>query len=264
MRAGYPVMESQPRQCRANGRTFVESGNQPQPQPNIVVTEPRANQEVGLPLTIKGEARVFENTFSYRLRNADGSTLVEGFGTANAPDIGQYGPFTVTLNYPRPTSSAGTVEVFNYSARDGSEENKVSIPVRFQNVASATVKVFFGSRTQDPNGERCAQVYAVDRRIPQTAAVARAAVEELLRGPSVDERARGYFTNINDGVEIRGVTILNGTATVDLSETVQQNVGGSCRVQAIRAQLTETLKQFPTVQRVVIAVNGRTDDILQP
>jgi len=35
-------------------------------------------------------------------------------------------------------------------------------------------------------------------------------------------------------------------------------------VTAIRAQITETLKQFPTVENVVISIDGRTEDILQP
>jgi len=45
---------------------------------------------------------------------------------------------------------------------------------------------------------------------------------------------------------------------------LQYQVGGSCRVSAIRAQIIETLKQFSTVKNVVISINGRTEDILQP
>jgi len=41
-------------------------------------------------------------------------------------------------------------------------------------------------------------------------------------------------------------------------------VGGSCRVAAISAQIMETLKQFPTVKDVIISINSRTEDILQP
>jgi len=35
-------------------------------------------------------------------------------------------------------------------------------------------------------------------------------------------------------------------------------------VAAIRAQIRETLKQFPTVDEVIISIDGRTEDILQP
>ena len=33
---------------------------------------------------------------------------------------------------------------------------------------------------------------------------------------------------------------------------------------AIRVQITETLEQFPTVDSVIISIDGRTEDILQP
>jgi V8-like Glu-specific endopeptidase len=36
------------------------------------------------------------------------------------------------------------------------------------------------------------------------------------------------------------------------------------RVTAVRAQITETLRQFDTVNNVVISVEGRTEDVLQP
>ena len=60
------------------------------------------------------------------------------------------------------------------------------------------------------------------------------------------------------------MTIADETAKVDFDETMEKGMGGSCRVSAIRAQITETLKQFSTVKDVIISVNGRTEDILQP
>jgi len=41
-------------------------------------------------------------------------------------------------------------------------------------------------------------------------------------------------------------------------------VGGSCRVSAIRAEIIQTLKQFSTIKEVIISINNRTEDILQP
>jgi len=35
-------------------------------------------------------------------------------------------------------------------------------------------------------------------------------------------------------------------------------------VGSIRSQIESTLKQFPSVKQVIISVDGRTDDILQP
>jgi spore germination protein GerM len=40
--------------------------------------------------------------------------------------------------------------------------------------------------------------------------------------------------------------------------------GGSARVDMIRQQITQTLKQFPTVNEVRIAIEGETEGVLQP
>ena len=78
------------------------------------------------------------------------------------------------------------------------------------------------------------------------------------------EKEQGFLTNINEGVKIQSLVIEEGIAKVDFDEQLEYQVGGSCRVEAIRAEITETLKQFETVSDVIISINGRTEDILQP
>lgn len=125
------------------------------------------------------------------------------------------------------------------------------------------VKVFFNNSNLDPEFS-CNKVFPVEREIPKTQAVARAALEELLKGSTETEKSEGFFTSINPGVKIQKLVIENRTAKVEFDEQLEFHVGGSCRVAAIRAQITETLKQFPTVNEVVISIDGRTEDILQP
>lgn len=229
---------------------------------NIVVFEPDPNDGVGLPLVITGRARVFENTLSYRLTDGNGVVLAEGFTTADAPDIGQFGEFEITANYDEPATDAGTLKVFNYSARDGSEENVVSIPVSFADVDALTLVVYFST---DATADDCQTVAAVERRVARTQAVARAAIEELLKGPAVDESADGYTTSIPSGVRLVDISITDGVATVEFSKELDESVGGSCRVSVIRSQIEETLKQFSSVDSVVINVEGKsTDEVLQP
>jgi spore germination protein GerM len=110
----------------------------------------------------------------------------------------------------------------------------------------------------------CNKVFPVEREIIKTEAPARAALEELLKGATDKEKSEGFFTNINPGIKIQKLTIQEGTAKVDFDEQLEFRVGGSCRVAAIRAQITQTLKQFPSVQNVIISIDGRTEDILQP
>jgi spore germination protein GerM len=53
-------------------------------------------------------------------------------------------------------------------------------------------------------------------------------------------------------------------ATASFSQEIRAYGGGSARVQIIRAQITQTLLQFPTVQEVQIAVEGEVETALQP
>lgn len=131
------------------------------------------------------------------------------------------------------------------------------------NSETMQVNVFFGGR-QALEGEECTTVYPLERQIPKTSVVARAALEELLKGPTASEKNSGYYSSINDGVMVQKLIIENGVAKVDFDKRLEEAVGGSCRVTVIRTQITQTLKQFPTVKEVVISIDGRTEDILQP
>lgn len=127
-----------------------------------------------------------------------------------------------------------------------------------------TVKVFFNNTIFDPGLTDCSKVYPVNRQITSTQAVGRAALEQLLEGLISGESDNGYLTNLNTGIKIQKLAIENGVAKVDFNEQLQYQVGGSCRTAAITAQITETLKQFPTVKQVIISIDGATEDILQP
>ncbi len=252
-------MESHPRQCRAGDVTFTETLPA---EGNIRLTSPRADETVGLPFVAEGTARVFENNVNWRLRDADGTVLAEGFATATG-DVGEFGPFSVRVSYPQPRGTSGTFEVFATSAEDGTEQDRVSVPVRFAPTQSQDVRVFFGSTAQDPGALRCDVAYPVTRRIARTDAPARAAIEELLAGPTARESREGYTTSIPAGVTVRALTIRDGLARIDFSEELRAAAGGSCRVNAVRAQIERTLLQFPTVSRVEILVGGQPD-VLEP
>ena len=126
------------------------------------------------------------------------------------------------------------------------------------------VLAYFSNSEKSPEFLECTEVYPVKREVLKTPAVARAAVEELLKGPTAEEKTQGYLTSINPSVKIQSLTIEGNTAKVDFDPQLEFQIGGSCRVAAIRAQITQTLKQFPAVNEVIISIDGRTEDILQP
>lgn len=227
---------------------------------NMIVTSPTANERIGLPLVIKGSARVFENTFNYRLLDSDGTELAEGYSTANAPDIGEFGPFIVTTSYNAPTGTIGTLEVFSYSAKDGAVIDLVTLPVEFPSVESMVIKTFW---TNAETSGLCSSVTATERRVAKSAAVGYTALTELLAGPNTPESSAQLATSIPPFVTIKSLTINDGVAKVEFSKSLES--GGSCRVTSIRAQIESTLKQFPTVTSVIINTEGRSPaESLQP
>lgn len=129
---------------------------------------------------------------------------------------------------------------------------------------SMTVRAYFGSKKIDPASTRCDLVYPVSRIVPRSSTVGRAALAALLTGPTPAEVAAGVFTSINPGVKLQSLTIAGGVARANFSQELGTEVGGACLTSAIRAQVTETLKQFSTVQSVVISIDGVSEGILEP
>jgi germination protein M len=92
-------------------------------------------------------------------------------------------------------------------------------------------------------------VAPVARSVPHTEAVARAALEQLLAGPTAAERDAGFDTDVPGAAELRGLTIAGGTATADFAKPF-----GEARKRL--AQVVYTLTQFPSVSRVRVELDG--------
>ena len=137
---------------------------------------------------------------------------------------------------------------------EGQEEGRESVTELF---------VYFSNNNLDPEIS-CNKTFAVARLVPRTQSVLKAAIEELLKGPAPAEAKLGFGTLINPGVTINSVNISGNTATIDFSPKLDENMGGSCRVAAIRSQITNTAKQFANIKNVIISINGESELILQP
>ncbi len=235
---------------------------------DIKITTPQPNDIISSPLTIKGEARgswFFEAVFPVKLLDGNGNIIASGPAQAQKDWMTQdFVPFKVVLEFTSSVTQNGTI-VFANDNPSGLPQNekKFEIPIRFIPAETMRIKVYFNNSNMDPEFS-CNKVFPIERDIIKTEGVARAALEELLKGPTENEKKQGFFTTINAGVKIQKLTIDDGIAKVDFDEQLEYQVGGSCRVSAIRAEIRETLKQFPTVKDVVISINGRTEYILQP
>ena len=260
---------------------WVKHGNPSAPQPNqacgevtnkiqpdIVIYSPQRGQTIQSPLTVKGEARgnwYFEAVFPIRLVDDKGNELAAGQARTTGDWMtDQLVPFTASISFNSGSAQNGILVLKNDNPSGMPEKEKqASVPVNFNPQETTKVKVYFNNSQLDLEAS-CNKVFAVERGVSKTSAVGRAALEELLKGPTVSEKGSGFFTSINSGVKIQGLSIENGAAKADFDKQLESAVGGSCRVAAIRAQITQTLKQFPTVKEVIISINGRTEDILQP
>ena len=234
----------------------------------IVIFTPKVNSEINSPFKIEGKVRgywLFEATMPISLLDSQGEELVIGYVQAIEDWMTEdFVRFKGELSFVSEKEEEGAL-VFRNDNPSGLPENdkEFRMPVRIALSETMKVKIFFNNSRMDPEFS-CNKVFPTEREIPKTQAVARAALEELLKGPTEKEKSEDFFTNINPGVKIQSLIIENGTAKVDFDEQLEFQVGGSCRVSAIRAQIVETIKQFPTVENVIISINGRTEDVLQP
>ena len=117
--------------------------------------------------------------------------------------------------------------------------------------ATTSVTVYF------TRGERVAPVSRTVTRVPR---IGSAALEQLLAGPTAAEAAAGYRTQIPDGTRLRGLTVADGLAVVDLSGEFEA-AGGTLAMTLRLAQVACTLDVFPTVDGVRFAVDGEVVEV---
>jgi germination protein M len=99
------------------------------------------------------------------------------------------------------------------------------------------------------------EIGAAARQVAVDEGVERAAVEELLTGPSDAESQNVLGTAIPEETTLNDVGIEDGVATVDLSEEFDDG-GGSAGMFMRLAQVVFTLTQFPSVTGVQFELDG--------
>jgi nucleoid-associated protein YgaU len=98
--------------------------------PPRAIRQPQAFDIVDDPIKVSGVGTGFEATFAARVRDADGTELTQV--TIMAGGTGIWANFHELIALPSvPSTPQGTLEVFEFSAKDGSEVGKVTIPITF-------------------------------------------------------------------------------------------------------------------------------------
>lgn len=209
------------------------------------------------PFQVRGRARTFENHVTIRVLDAQKRQVAETYATATG-ELGQMNPFTARVMLTRSPGTEITIELLDFSAKDGSVRERVSRTVPYA-APDTRMQLYFSAAGSSTD---CTKVVAVARAVPKTSSRIRATVEALLTGPTEAERARGLSAPFPTGVSIRGVNLKGTTAIVDFSDSMR-SVGGSCRAQALRAMIEKSLRAIDGVNEVQIRAGG-SEPALQP
>lgn len=110
----------------------------------------------------------------------------------------------------------------------------------------------------------CGKVEATERQVSVSLHRAKVAIQTLISGPNENEKTLGYSSNLPNKAVLNSLSFSGSRAYADFDEALQYGVAGSCRVSAIRAQIEATLMQFPNIKEVIISINGRQGEVLQP
>lgn len=96
--------------------------------PSIIVNAPAPGQTISSPVTVSGQARVFEANVRITIFDATGTVLADTFTTASeaAPALA---PFSAQVPFAGTTAQQACVRVFEESAQDGSPRNVVQVEV---------------------------------------------------------------------------------------------------------------------------------------
>lgn len=252
----------------ANKDVNIQGSFQPEPgqvaiiESNIIINKPLSNDVVFSPLEIAGRARVFEGNILFRLKDNWGKVVATSTTTAlaGAPDWGFY---SGKLTFDLPTTPIGSLEVWTLSPKDGSEQNLIRLPIRFKEYKKPIIKVYFNNIEADQKLTDCRKVYPVEREVgPENSPIV-SAIDELLKGLTDKDKNNGFITNIPEkDVKLQKLELKDNIAYIDFNPALQAGVAGSCKVNGIRAQITETLKQFPEIKDVVISIEGKTEGVL--
>lgn len=232
---------------------------------------PSAGERVTLPLRILARLGRPGEEVTATLRWQDGTELSKTFVLLEGEDGG--GLLVASLNWPgesQPPEPPTQAAALTVTPGTGSPLQQEVVVLGVDDPDTVAVKLYFllGEDLQD-----------VQVRIPKVPAIATAALEQLLWGPPAPNLA-GFGTSIptpkqvlsfpgrqaewGPRVRLLSLAIEDGIAMADFSREMEAYGGGSLRVKLLRDQITQTLKQFSTVQQVIIAVEGETEAVLQP
>lgn len=86
------------------------------------------------------------------------------------------------------------------------------------------------------------------------------AIDELLKDPTAEEQKLGYHSAGYGDMKLVSVKLKKGTARIDFSRTISKDYNpGDLQTLAFESAVIKTARQFPTVKKAIICVNGMNE-----
>jgi hypothetical protein len=173
------------------------------------------------------------------------------------------------LYYLPPSQSSGRIILYDPRNAD-SPETTMSIPIEFAQEDSVSIDVFFPNLAMPSPTLGVEPVYPVRRAVRKSDDIAKAALEQLFRGPTAAEKAAGYFTYLVPecsaqdfhypehpcSAKVASLDVADGVAQVALYDVdwsaIIWQLGGIVGLETAIEQVRATLLSLPGIERVVI------------
>jgi hypothetical protein len=237
------------------------------------VLSPTANQTMSLGIPLRVEFTSDMPRIGVRVlgSTADGGEelLLDDVLDGTASVLGTSLKAEDYLYYLPPSQSSGRIIL--YDPRDAENPSTMmSVPIEFAQEDMVGIDVFFPNRDMPSPTLGVEPVYPVRRAVRKSDDIAKAALEQLFRGPTATERAAGYFTYLVPECsaqdfhypehpcsdKVAGLDVADGIAQVvlydiDWSAIIWQ-LGGIVGLETALEQVRASLLSLPGIERVVI------------
>jgi hypothetical protein len=242
----------------APGRLIRVSGNQDASSRVVDATEmtsvddvdfyrvgPMEGSTVTSPLIVSGFVKTSIDELYWRISNKEGTEQATGIVPLKTTDAEGYQPTRFEVFLPDFDS-----EDFRLNVASSRSFDAEPIQLTLLNQDKTSFQVYFANYA----GRGCDAVQSRERTVAQTAARGKAALLELLAGPTNEEFANGVRSALPNNVVLKKLVINNGEAQVRLAGFTPE-VFSVCQTTRMRRQIEETLLQFDAIGNVNIYVN---------
>ncbi len=130
-----------------------------------------------------------------------------------------------------------------------------------------TAQIYYASSTKDPDVLKPEVTYPVAMTLKAAAEeeLLKSIVKELIEGPPAEFKDKGFYTTLTPDTRLNSIKVEGDTVKVDFNDRINEG-GGSCTMDQRRSQIENTLRNIPghRIKKVIISVNGDSQNVLQP